>query len=211
MLKYFFGDTAQVRVIQYLIDCETSWPIKYPSKEEIVRGAKISNEEFNKFYDDFIDIGFLIKCEGEDKYFMCCHELSDGLYFILQEIQPSYNRKMKKIELNNILKKCKKHQKFLNEHFKIDENDLNNICKLIVEDQGLEKIIYDLPQIILKELQESQIKLCMRNLFDENVLEIIVLTKINPKTSLKKEEKINDYISENYNAKNEFHILIKPL
>lgn len=98
ILEYFLGETPQVKVIEYMIECYNSWPMKYPSKEEIAMGAGISMEELDEFYEDFIDIGFLIECEEiEDKHFMCSDELADGLFLILQEITPSYNRKMNSI------------------------------------------------------------------------------------------------------------------
>lgn len=196
MLKDLFGDTPQVRVIEFMM---TGYWLEYPSKKEIAEGAGISLEELENIYDDLIDTGFLRKCKNEDKHYMCSHELADGLFFIMQELKIPYRRKQEKIRLNNIKNQCKKHEKFLKINFNFDKEDLDGICEIIVGNSEMKRIIYDLPEIITGEIPKSRIDLNVNRFFvGDEFLEIDVKSELDKDLAMKKEKIINAYLTEHY-------------
>ena len=196
MLEYLFGDTPQVRVIEFMM---TGYGLEYPSKKEIAEGAGISLEELETIYDDLIDTGFLRKCKHEDKHYMCSHELADGLFFIMQELEIPYRRKQQKIRLNNIKNECKKHKKFLKINFNFDKKDLDDICEIIVENSEMKRIIYDLPEIITKEIPKNRIGLNVNRFFvGDEFLEIEIKSELDKDLAMEKENTINVYLTEHY-------------
>ena len=73
----------------------------------------------------------------------------------------------------------------------------------------MEKIIYELPEIIAREIPESQIDLnVMHFLTCNNSLKIVVNTKLNGDAHIEKENIIKTCLNENYNT-SAFNLIVK--
>ena len=99
MLEYMFGDTPKVRVIEFVINYNG---LKFPSKKEIAKGARIPLEEFDEVYDDLIDIGFIIRDEDKDEHWIASLKLLEGLFSIIKELKIAQYRKHRDSCMQNI-------------------------------------------------------------------------------------------------------------
>ena len=101
---------------------------------------------------------------------------------------------------------------FIEKHFEFPSNNFDEINLFIDGDAEMKKIIYDLPEIISSELTYSRISLDFMKETDpsEKILEIVVYSSSDEETLLQKEDKISDWIIDNYpNPKNEYIILVE--
>lgn len=102
---------------------------------------------------------------------------------------------------------------FLKNHFEFPSNNLDEISELIMEDTEMKKIIYDLPKIVFKEFPNSPIFIdfVKYDYPEDKILKIVVKTRFDIETSLKKEEIINNEVIHNHDCtKNEFFIRVEP-
>lgn len=93
-------------------------------------------------------------------------------------------------------------EEFLNNHFEFPSNNIIDIKNFISEDQKLENIIYDLPNIISKEFPQCPIFIDFMKytLPDEIVLQISIKTPFDGETSSAKNDLILDEILYKYES-----------
>lgn len=111
---------------------------------------------------------------------------------------------------NNIKNTYGNLKKFIIENFQIPDYDLKRICQFIIEDNNLEKIIYDLPRLIQSEISYNRLQIKFYDEFqdDELVLEITAFSSLNIENILKKEDELIHRLYENYSEKSADKILI---
>lgn len=111
---------------------------------------------------------------------------------------------------NNIKNTYCNLEKFIIENFQIPDNDLKRICQFIIEDNNLEKIIYDLPRLIQSEISYNRLQIKFYDEFqdDELVLEVTAFSSLNIENILKKEDELIHRLYENYSEKSADKILI---
>jgi hypothetical protein len=115
--------------------------------------------------------------------------------------------------MNFMVKNDDKLEQFLKNHFKFPSCNLNDIKNFISKDCELEKIIYDLPNIISKQLNYNKISLDFMKETDSNekILEIIIYSESESKILLQKENLICDTIINKYpKTILEYIILVDP-
>ena len=103
-------------------------------------------------------------------------------------------------------------EKFLKEHFEFPSDNLIEIIGFISEDEELEKIIYDLPDIVSRYLTYDKITFDFMKETDwnEKILEIIIYSNLSENESFQKEDDISDGIIDNYpKTMSEFIILVE--
>ena len=101
---------------------------------------------------------------------------------------------------------------FLKSNFEFPSNNLKDISKFISQDLELENIIYDLPQVISKELSFTRISFDFMKETDisEKILEIIIYCNLDEETQFQKEDIISDRLIDDYpKTENEFLILVE--
>lgn len=104
-------------------------------------------------------------------------------------------------------------EEFLKNHFKLPSNNIAEINDFIHNDKEMEKIIFDLPEILSKELKYSNISIDFMKETDpsEKILEIVVYSDLESKTLLQKEDLICDMLIDKYpKSKLEYIILVDP-
>jgi uncharacterized protein (DUF1697 family) len=91
-------------------------------------------------------------------------------------------------------------EQFLKNHFEFPSDNLNEIQKFIAQDDELEKIIYDLPQIVSNELVYKKISFDFMKETDasEKILEIVIYSELESKILLQKEDLICDLLIDKY-------------
>ena len=96
---------------------------------------------------------------------------------MIQKFQKAERIFVPKINENNPTKNLKK---FLIDNFQIPDNDLDRICDFIRNDTELEKIIFELPNIIQGEIsyEKLQIKFYEEFQEDELVLEVTAFSSL---------------------------------
>lgn len=102
---------------------------------------------------------------------------------------------------------------FLKNHFEFPSDNLNEIQIFIAQDDELEKIIYDLPQIVSNELNFNKITFDFMKETDpgEKILEIVIYSESESKILLKKEDLICDILIDKYpKTLLEYIILVNP-
>ena len=89
---------------------------------------------------------------------------------------PSYEEKTSTIPL----------EKFITENFQIPDDDLKKICDFVSHDSELEKIIFELPNLIRNEITYDKLQIKFYEEFQEDYLqlEINIFTTIDITTSL---------------------------
>ncbi|MBR4447647.1 hypothetical protein [Methanobrevibacter sp.] len=105
-----------------------------------------------------------------------------------------------------------KLKEFLKNHYEFPSDNLNDIVDFISEDQELEKIVYDLPNLISKEINYRRISFDFMKETDPNekILEIIIYSDADEKILIKKEDLISDEIIDSYpRTINEYIILVE--
>ena len=90
--------------------------------------------------------------------------------------------------------------KFVLDCFKIPDNNLEEITSFIKKDKELEKIIYDLPNLIKKEFPKDDIQIKFYDEFQEYelMLEIGIFTSFDEESSFEKEKSLENYLYDNY-------------
>ena len=100
-----------------------------------------------------------------------------------------------------------KLKEFLNKHFKFSSDNFIDIKNFINDDYELEKIIYGLPGIISKEFPHSPVQLDFNKFSSENILEIVIKTPFDGKTtSDKKDIILNEIFTKYSKTTNEYFI-----
>lgn len=102
-------------------------------------------------------------------------------------------------------------EEFLKNHFKFPSSNFYEIKGFIGKDPEMEKIIFDLPEILSKELQYSNLSIDFMKETDssEKILEIVVYSDLESKTLLQKEDLICDMLIDKYpKSKLEYIILV---
>ena len=113
---------------------------------------------------------------------------------------PSYKEKTNTITL----------EKFLMENFQFPDEDFEKICGFVRQDIGLEKIIFELPNLILSEIKYNKLLIKFYDDFQEDYpqLEVNIFTPIDTVTSLKVEEKLEEKLYELYDHNSADKLLI---
>ena len=113
---------------------------------------------------------------------------------------PSYKEKTGTITL----------EKFLMENFQVPDDNFEKICRFIRQDSGLEKIIFELPNLILSEIKYNKLLIKFYDDFQEDYpqLEVNIFTPIDTITSLKIEEKLEAQLYELYDPNSVDKLLI---
>ncbi|WP_407422381.1 hypothetical protein [Methanobrevibacter sp.] len=113
---------------------------------------------------------------------------------------PSYKEKTGTITL----------EKFIIKNFQIPDDDLKKICEFISGDCELEKIIFELPNLILSEITYDKLQIKFYDEFQEDYLqlEIGIFTPIDIITSLKAEEKLEKKLYELYGSNSADKLLL---
>ena len=104
-------------------------------------------------------------------------------------------------------------ERFLKDHFEFPSDNLNEIQKFIAQDNELEKIIYDLPQIVSNELTYNKISFDFMKETDlkEKILEMIIYSELESKILLQKEDLICNLLIDKYpKTLFEYIILVNP-
>jgi hypothetical protein len=102
---------------------------------------------------------------------------------------------------------------FLKNHFEFPSDNLNEIRKFIAQDYELEKMIYDLPQIVSNELNYKKISFDFMKETDPNekILEIVIYSELESEILLQKEDLICDMLIDKYpKTFLEYIILVDP-
>lgn len=101
-------------------------------------------------------------------------------------------------------------EKFITENFELPDNNLKQINSFIKQDTNLENLIYDLPQLIQKEVtyQKMQIKFFDEFQDDELILEITVFSRLKIDEILNKEDAFIHRLYEKYPEKSADKVLI---
>ena len=101
-------------------------------------------------------------------------------------------------------------EKFITENFELPDNNLKQINSFIKQDRDLENLIYDLPQLIKKEMtyQKMQIKFFDEFQDDELILEITVFSRLKIDEILNYEDAFIHRLYEKYPEKSADKVLI---
>ena len=101
-------------------------------------------------------------------------------------------------------------EKFITENFELPDNNLKQINSFIKQDMDLENLIYDLPQLIQKDVifQKMQIKFFDEFQDDELILEITVFSRLKIDEILKHEDAFIHRLYEKYPEKSADKVVI---
>lgn len=101
-------------------------------------------------------------------------------------------------------------EKFITENFELPDNNLKQINSFIKQDTDLENLIYDLPQLIQKEVtyQKMQIKFFDEFQDDELILEITIFSRLKIDEVLNHENAFIHRLYEKYPEKSADKVLI---
>ena len=113
---------------------------------------------------------------------------------------PSYEEKTSTITL----------EKFIKENFQIPNDDLKKICEFVSHDRELEKIIFELPNLIQKEITYEKLQIKFYEEFQEDYLqlEVNIFTSIDTITSLKIEDLLEHRLYELFESNSADKILL---
>ena len=113
---------------------------------------------------------------------------------------PSYEEKTSTITL----------EKFIKENFQIPNDDLKKICEFVSHDKELEKIIFELPNLIQKEITYDKLQIKFYEEFQEDYLqlEVNIFTSIDTLISLKIEDRLEQRLYELFESNSEDKILL---
>ncbi|MBE6490745.1 MAG: hypothetical protein E7Z83_07800 [Methanobrevibacter sp.] len=114
------------------------------------------------------------------------------------------------IPSNDIQNTGENLKEFITKNFELPDGNLEQITSFIEKDCNLEKIIYEMPQLIKRELnyQKIQIKFFDEFQEDELILEITVFSRLNINNVLKTEDKFIHILYEKYPEKSADKVLI---
>jgi hypothetical protein len=113
---------------------------------------------------------------------------------------PSYEEKTSTITL----------EKFITENFQIPNDNLKKICEFVSHDRELEKIIFELPNLIQKEITYEKLQIKFYEEFQEDYLqlEVNIFTSIDTITSLKIEDLLEHRLYELFESNSADKILL---
>ena len=113
---------------------------------------------------------------------------------------PSYEEKTSTITL----------EKFIKENFQIPNDDLKKICEFVSHDRELEKIIFELPNLIQKEITYDKLQIKFYEEFQEDYLqlEVNIFTSIDTLISLKIEDRLEQRLYELFESNSTDKILL---
>jgi hypothetical protein len=113
---------------------------------------------------------------------------------------PSYEEKTSTITL----------EKFITENFQIPNDNLKKICEFVSHDRELEKIIFELPNLIQKEITYEKLQIKFYEEFQEDYLqlEVNIFTSIDTITSLKIEDQLEQKLYELFESNSADKILL---
>ena len=113
---------------------------------------------------------------------------------------PSYEEKTSTITL----------EKFITENFQIPNDDLKKICEFVSHDKELEKIIFELPNLIQKEITYDKLQIKFYEEFQEDYLqlEVNIFTSIDTIISLKIEDRLEQRLYELFESNSADKILL---
>ena len=113
---------------------------------------------------------------------------------------PSYEEKTSTITL----------EKFIIENFQIPNDDLKKICEFVSHDKELEKIIFELPNLIQKEITYDKLQIKFYEEFQEDYLqlEVNIFTSIDTLISLKIEDRLEQRLYELFESNSADKILL---
>ena len=113
---------------------------------------------------------------------------------------PSYEEKTSTITL----------EKFIKENFQIPNDDLKKICEFVSHDKELEKIIFELPNLIQKEITYDKLQIKFYEEFPEDYLqlEVNIFTSIDTLISLKIEDRLEQRLYELFESNSADKILL---
>jgi len=113
---------------------------------------------------------------------------------------PSYEEKTITITL----------EKFIKENFQIPNDDLKKICEFVSHDKELEKIIFELPNLIQKEITYDKLQIKFYEEFQEDYLqlEVNIFTSIDTLISLKIEDRLEQRLYELFESNSADKILL---
>lgn len=113
---------------------------------------------------------------------------------------PSYEEKTSTITL----------EKFIKENFQIPNDDLKKICEFVSHDKELEKIIFELPNLIQKEITYDKLQIKFYEEFREDYLqlEVNIFTSIDTLISLKIEDRLEQRLYELFESNSADKILL---
>lgn len=114
------------------------------------------------------------------------------------------------IPTTNIQNSTKTLETFITENFELPDNNLKQINSFIKQDTDLENLIYDLPQLIQKEVtyQKMQIKFFDEFQDDELILEITVFSRLKIDEILNHEDAFIHRLYEKYPEKSADKVVI---
>lgn len=113
---------------------------------------------------------------------------------------PSYEEKTSTITL----------EKFIKENFQIPNDDLKKICEFVSHDKELEKIIFELPNLIQKEITYDKLQIKFYEEFQEDYLqlEVNIFTSIDTLISLEIEDRLEQRLYELFESNSADKILL---
>lgn len=106
-----------------------------------------------------------------------------------------------------------KLETFLNQNFKFPSDNFKEIANFINKDNELKKLIYALPNEISSKFPYNEISLNFMKETDpsEKILEIVILSDLDEKILLEKEDLLSDEIIDKYpKTILEYIILVEP-
>ena len=106
----------------------------------------------------------------------------------------------------------RKLEEFLEKHFEFPSDNIVKIRNFIRKDPEMERIIYDLPEIVSNELNYTKISFDFMKESEpgEKILEIIIYSDVYEEVAFHTEDLISDGIIDNYQkTSNEFIILVE--
>ena len=101
-------------------------------------------------------------------------------------------------------------EKFIKENFQIPNEDLKKICEFVSHDRELEKIIFELPNLIQKEITYDKLQIKFYEEFQEDYLqlEVNIFTSIDTLISLKIEDRLEQRLYELFESNSADKILL---
>lgn len=99
---------------------------------------------------------------------------------------------------------------FIIKNFQTPDNDLKRICEFIRQNQEFESIVYDLPDLIQKEIQYDTLHIKFYDEFQDEYLrlEVHIITSIDIASSLEIEYELEQELYELYEKKTADKLLL---
>lgn len=125
MLSDIFGKHPQIKVIDYMLSC----PFQKFTKQQLAVGSEISRLTLDKFIDDFIEYGLLVK--NNSKYIV--------------NVKSEFIQNFFKISNNLVKLEIKKQEKLLEEEFdEITIRELDEFLSEIPDKIDLDKLEFEI-------------------------------------------------------------------